>query len=284
MRLNCILSSVMHEQYKLTTEIDSPAKHLTALISPASLLRLMPCKTSTRVAQVTGCLPLPVSHSWKNSVLISLPSCWCLWAIILTLDPSLSSRSKVPNLTYLVPTSAGILTTLPPAKLNLNSSGRVGLVPGWWYVVPGQQKHTSRRRLNTRHCICYIVGKHYHQNGDWTISYVCCSPNIQCDYARISMFYELPNPQNFELMFDLISYVQFKCCNEDRSSATKGTKLKTATFVAHLHWHLLMAYVAVPGRNQVAYFDQITTFKVLQCRTSVKGGADTCSIDAWILA
>ena len=87
-------------------------------------------KTSTRVAQFTGCLPLPVSHSWRISVLIHSASVKCLWAIIFTLDPFLSSRRRVPNLTYLVATSAGMLTTLPSLHANFRSSGRVSLVPG----------------------------------------------------------------------------------------------------------------------------------------------------------
>ena len=45
-----------------------------------------------------------------------------LCAMILTLDPFLSSRSKVPNLTYLVAISTGMLS--------FSSSGRVGLLPG----------------------------------------------------------------------------------------------------------------------------------------------------------
>ena len=38
----------------------------------------MSCKTSTRVSQVTGCLPLPVNHSWKISVFIRSASFKCL--------------------------------------------------------------------------------------------------------------------------------------------------------------------------------------------------------------
>ena len=53
-----------------------------------------------------------------------------LWAMILTLDPFLSSRSKVPNLTYLVAISTGMLSTFPSVHVNFSSSGRVGLVPG----------------------------------------------------------------------------------------------------------------------------------------------------------
>ena len=59
-----------------------------------------------------------------------------LWAMILTLDPFLSSRRKVPNWTYLVAISTGMLITLLSAHVNLSSSDRVGLVPGL-HVVTG---------------------------------------------------------------------------------------------------------------------------------------------------
>ena len=104
--------------------------HLQVLISPARVESSMSCKTSIRVAQVTGCLPLPVTHSWRISVLICSASEWCLWAIIFTLEPFLSSRRKIPNWTYLVAISTGMLTTLPSVHVNFSSSGRVGLVPG----------------------------------------------------------------------------------------------------------------------------------------------------------
>ena len=63
-------------------------------------------------------------------MLISSASFKCLRAMILTLDPVLSSRRKVPNLTYLVAISTGMLTTLLSVHVNLSSSGRVGMVPG----------------------------------------------------------------------------------------------------------------------------------------------------------
>ena len=83
-------------------------------------------KTSTSVAQVTGCLPLPVSHCFRISILICSASFKCLWATISTLDPSVSSRRKVPNWKYLLVIFSGIL--------NFSSSGRVGFLPGymWW--------------------------------------------------------------------------------------------------------------------------------------------------------
>ena len=100
------------------------------LISPARVESSMSRKTSTRVAQVTGCLPLPVSHSWRISLLISLGSLLCLRAISLAIDPFLSPKRTVLNLTYLVAISIGMLISLPSLHVNISSSGRVGLVPG----------------------------------------------------------------------------------------------------------------------------------------------------------
>ena len=94
----------------------------------------MSCKTSTRVDQVTGFLPLPSSHSWMISVLICSELLRCLWAMIFTLDPFWSSNRRVPNWTYLVAISTGTLTTLLSARVNLSSSGRVGSVPGLYVV------------------------------------------------------------------------------------------------------------------------------------------------------
>ena len=118
------------------------AGHLTASISPARTDSLMSHKTLTSVAQFTGCLPLPVSHSWRISVLISSASFECLRAMILTLDPFLSSRRKVPNLTYLVAISTGILTTLPSAHMNLSSSRSVGSVPVLHVVCKTAETHS----------------------------------------------------------------------------------------------------------------------------------------------
>ena len=66
--------------------------------------------------------------------------------MILTLEPLLSSRRKVPNSTYLVAISTGMFTTLLSVHVNFSSSGRVGLVPGV-HVVGGQQKCDSDRLL-----------------------------------------------------------------------------------------------------------------------------------------
>ena len=103
--------------------------HLLVLISPARVESSILCKASTRVAQFTGCLPLPVSHSLRISVFICTGLFKYLCAIILTLDPFLSSKRKVPNWTYLAAISTGMLTTLPSVHVNFSSSGRVGLVP-----------------------------------------------------------------------------------------------------------------------------------------------------------
>ena len=108
--------------------------HLTASISLARVESSMSRKTSTRVAQVTDCVPLPSSHSWKISVLICSELLRCLWAMILTFDPFWSSKRRVPNWTYLVAISMGMLTTLPSIHVNLSSSGRVGSVPGSYVV------------------------------------------------------------------------------------------------------------------------------------------------------
>ena len=59
--------------------------------------------------------------------------------MILTLDPFLSSRRKVLNLTYLVAISTGMLITFPSIHVNLSSSGRVGVVPGVHVVCETQR-------------------------------------------------------------------------------------------------------------------------------------------------
>ena len=60
----------------------------------------------------------------------------------MILDPFMSSRRKVPNLTYLVPISTGMLSTLPSVHLNFSSSGKVGLVPGGVVLASGDNKDT----------------------------------------------------------------------------------------------------------------------------------------------
>ena len=91
-----------------------------------SVLSSMSRKTWVRVFQVTGCLPLPATHSSMISILISFESLLCLWARWRILAP-LWSFSRRPNSRYLTPISWGmlILAFLPR---NLMHSIRVG----WW--------------------------------------------------------------------------------------------------------------------------------------------------------
>ena len=118
----CVCSSML--------AVCSSDGHLLVLISPTRAESSMLRKASTRVAQVTGCLPLPVSHSLRISMFIWTGLFKFLCAIILTFDPVLSSRRKMPKRTYLVAISTGMLTTLPSVHVNFSSSGRVGLGPG----------------------------------------------------------------------------------------------------------------------------------------------------------
>lgn len=106
-------------------------------------------KTSTRVAQVTGCFPLPVNHSRRISLLISSASLQCLRAILLTLDPFLSSRRKVPNWTYFVAISTGMLITLPSVHGKFSSCCSVSSEPGVHVLVRQQRQNRLR---------CSIVG------------------------------------------------------------------------------------------------------------------------------
>ena len=161
-----------HDQCKWITEIElqtAPARHLAASISPARADSSVSCKTSTRVAQVTGCLPLPVSHSWRTSVLICSASFKCLWAMNLTLNPVLSSRRKLPNLMYLVAISTGILITLPSVHVNLSSSCNVGSVPGLYVVmyvcftivfISQDIKALAAQTLPLIACRRLVIGKH----------------------------------------------------------------------------------------------------------------------------
>ena len=54
--------------------------------------------------------------------------------MVSTLDPVLSSRRKVPNWSYLVAISIGMLNTLPSVHVNFSSSGRVGLAGCVWWA------------------------------------------------------------------------------------------------------------------------------------------------------
>ena len=80
-------------------------------------------------------------------MLIHSASFECLWAMFLTLDPVLSSRRKVPNWTYLVPTSSEMFTTRLSVHVNLSSSGRVGLVPGGVVLAGGDNIHSITKIL-----------------------------------------------------------------------------------------------------------------------------------------
>ena len=104
--------------------------HLLVLISPARVESSMLFKTSTRVVQVTGCLPLPFNHSWRIFVLISSALSLHSRIMLSTLAPRSSSSRNVPNVLYLVAISTGMLTTLPSVHVNFSSSGRVGRPPG----------------------------------------------------------------------------------------------------------------------------------------------------------
>ena len=74
-------------------------------------------------------------------MLIRSASFKCLCAMILTLDPFLSSRRKVPNWTYLVAISTGMFITLLSVHVNFSSSGRVGVVPGVHVVCKDSKTH-----------------------------------------------------------------------------------------------------------------------------------------------
>ena len=105
--------------------------HLLVLISPARVESSMLFKTSTRVVQVTGCLPLPFNHSWRIFVLISSALSLHSRIMLSTLAPRSSSSRNVPNILYCVPICWGILILLSrPGKLN--SSRRVGVLLAAW--------------------------------------------------------------------------------------------------------------------------------------------------------
>ena len=125
-------NSTTHVAHSMTHKqvIHFSERCLLAMISSARLTSWMSCKTFTRVFQVTGCLPLPVSHSWRISVFILSASSLNFCSIILILNPFLSSRRNVPKLIYLVDIATGILTTLLSVHSNFRSSCRVGLMPG----------------------------------------------------------------------------------------------------------------------------------------------------------
>ena len=98
---------------------------MIASISPANVLSSMSRKTCVSVFQVTGCLPLPATHSSMISILISFTSLLCLWARARILAPLWSSSKRRPNSRYLIPISWGILILLSLPR-NLMHSIRVG--------------------------------------------------------------------------------------------------------------------------------------------------------------
>ena len=83
-------------------------------------------------------------------MLIRSASFECLCVMILTLDPLLSSRRKVPNWTYLIAISTGMFTTLLSVHVNFSSSGRVGLVPGVHGVCKDNTTHAVVTRIIVR--------------------------------------------------------------------------------------------------------------------------------------
>ena len=95
--------------------------HLSASISSGRTQSSISRKTLTRVAQVTGCFLLPVSHCMRICV-----NLFSIIVIFLNYDhdfcPFSSSRRKAPKGTYLVPISTGMLITLPSVHVNLRSS------------------------------------------------------------------------------------------------------------------------------------------------------------------
>ena len=78
---------------------------LTASISPASTLSPVLCKTSMRVFQETGCLPLPANHSSRIATVIFSASFACLCVRASTLSRVLSSRRRNPNAFQSLPIS-----------------------------------------------------------------------------------------------------------------------------------------------------------------------------------
>ena len=102
-----------------------PLSHLTASISWARTLSSMSNRTPVRVFQVTGCLPFPVIHCWRTSMLICSVSFLYLWAIESILAPVSSFRRMRPKSWYFRPISCGMLILLV-LPLNLTHSITVG--------------------------------------------------------------------------------------------------------------------------------------------------------------
>ena len=92
----------------------------------------------TRLLHDTS-VPFPFSHSFKTSIVIlpGLPRQSSL--ITSTLFPALSSRRKIPNISYLTPTCSGIS--------RLSSSGSVGVfsLTGYEITCGNYNCYTSRK-------------------------------------------------------------------------------------------------------------------------------------------
>jgi len=105
--------------------------HLLVSITPARMESSLSCKTSTRVSQVTGCLPLPVSHSWRISVLIRSALSLYSWTMLSTLAPESSSSRIVPNVLYCVLISWGYWFSSPGQGSSAAHAGVGGLPAAW---------------------------------------------------------------------------------------------------------------------------------------------------------
>ncbi len=100
-----------------------------AVISLASVFKFESLRTSTRVSQVTGCLPVPCSHSRRMAMFIASASSLWWRTSASTLDPVSSLSRNTPNALNLVLIFWGMLM-LPCVLGNLRSSvicGRVSV-------------------------------------------------------------------------------------------------------------------------------------------------------------
>ena len=98
---------------------------LTASISLARVQSSMSRNTLISVFQLTGCFPLPVTHSRRISLLIRSGSSLCLSSIFRTLFPLWSSRRRRPKSWYLVLIFSAMLIILSN-PWNLMHSTKVG--------------------------------------------------------------------------------------------------------------------------------------------------------------
>ena len=134
-RISIVFHSGMKVQYTMPYLImqvhnkwlEVEYQHFMISMSFASSENSASFKTSVSVCQVTGCLPLPTSHSCKISIAIFFPLSLCLLAISRILDPLSSSRSRTPKSVYSDPICAGMLIHLS-SQGNLSSSRSVGRI------------------------------------------------------------------------------------------------------------------------------------------------------------